>query len=113
MSSLQKNTPSDELTISIDSTAGDNISSSQHNNKEVKVETVMSSSQVSPIQPSESIMDQIWSQTQTNHPNTIYDWRKHTQQRKNSDNNDLVQQNSITNPPLLPSILSENTTSQK
>ena len=49
MSSLQKNTPSDELTISIDSTAGNNISSSQHNNKEVKVETVTSSSQVSPI----------------------------------------------------------------
>ena len=61
MSSLQKNTPSDELTISMDSNAGDNITSSQHNNKEVKVETVLSSSQVSPIKPSESIMDQIWS----------------------------------------------------
>ena len=77
MSSLQKNTPSDELTISVDSNAGDNILSTKHNNKEIKVETVLSSSQVSPIQQSGSIMDQIWSQTQTNDPNTIYDWRKH------------------------------------
>ena len=55
-------------------------------------------------------MDQIWSQTQTNDPNTIYDWQKHAQQRENSDNNNLVKQNYVTNPLLLPSILSENTT---
>ena len=60
MSSLQKNTPSDELTISIDSNAGDNISSTQHNNKEIKVKTVTLSSQVLSIQQSESVMDQIW-----------------------------------------------------
>ena len=91
MSSLQQNIPSDESTISIEINAGDNISSTKHNNKEIKVETVVSSSQESPIQQSESIMDQIWSQTQTNDPNTIYDWRKHAQQRGNSNNNDLVQ----------------------
>ena len=62
MSSLQQNIPSDESTISIDINARDNISSTKHNNKEIKVVTVTLSSQVSPIQPSESIMDQIWSQ---------------------------------------------------
>lgn len=76
MSSSQPNTPSDECTISIDSNAGDTLSFAQHNKKEIKVETVASLSQVSSIQQSESIMDQIWSQTQNNDPNTIYDWRK-------------------------------------
>ena len=112
MSSSQLTTPSDEHTISIDSNAGDNQSFAQHNEKEIKVETVASSSQVSSIQQSESIMDQIWSQTQNNDPNTIYDWRKHAEQKENGNDNDLVQQNYVTNPPLLPSILSENTTSK-
>ena len=79
MSSLQQNIPSDESTISIEINAGDNISSTKHNNKEIKVETIPSSSQVSPIQQPERSMDQIWSQTLTNDPNTIYDWRKHAQ----------------------------------
>jgi len=112
MSSSQPNTPSDEHTISIDSKADNNASFAQHNNKEIKVETVASSSQVSSIQQSESIMDQIWSHTQNNDPNTIYDWRKHAAQREIGNNNDLVQQNYVPNPPLLPSILSENTTSK-
>ena len=43
MSSSQLTTPSDEHTISIDSNARDNISSSQQNNKEIKIETVTSS----------------------------------------------------------------------
>ena len=112
MSSSQLNTPSDGHTISIDSNAGDNISFSKHSNKEIKVATVASSSQVSSIQQSKSIMDLIWSQTQNNDPNTIYDRRKHAQQIENGNNNDLVQQNYATNPPLLPYILSENTTSK-
>jgi len=40
MSSSQQNIPSNESTISIDINARDNISSTKHNNKEIKIETV-------------------------------------------------------------------------
>ena len=61
MSLLEKNNPFDELSVLANINHPSNIPSDELNNEESKVETVNSTSQVSPIQQSESIMDQLWS----------------------------------------------------
>lgn len=75
MNSFENISSLDELSISVNSNDWNNVASIQHNNKEIKIETVTLSSQVSSIHQSGSFMDQIWSQTETNDPHNIYDGR--------------------------------------
>jgi len=79
-------------------------------NSSNKVETVTSSSQTSPIQPSESIMNLIRDQTSAYDPNTIYDWSKHVIQ-ENANNSNIQNNYVVHNQELLPSILSVNKSS--
>ena len=67
MSVSEKNNPFDDYII----TPKTNNNNSKNSSN--KVETVTSSSQESPIQPSDSVMNLIWDQNGANDPNTIYD----------------------------------------
>ena len=104
MSVSEKNNPFDDYIIT---------PKTNNNNSNIslnKVETVTSSSQVSPIQPSESMMNLNWDQTGANDPNTIYDWNKHVKQ-ENVNNSNIQNNYVVHNQELLPSILSVNKSS--
>jgi len=104
MSVSEKNNPFDDYII----TPKTNNNNSKNSSN--KVETVTSSSQVSPIQPSESIMNLTWEQPGVNDPNTIYDWNKHVKQ-ENVNNTNIQNNYVVHNQKLLPSILSVNKSS--
>ena len=71
------------------------------NNGNIQVETVTSSSQVSPIQQSERIMNYEWLQMGTDAP---MDWTQYTQQQESTDNTPTVNTNIIPTivKPILP-----------
>ena len=104
MNVSEQNNPFDEYIIT-PKTNNNNSNTSSN-----KMETVTSSSQESPIQPSESIMNLIWEQKGVNDPNTIYDWNKHVKQ-ENVNNNNIQNNYVVHNQELLPSILSVNKSS--
>ena len=101
MSVSEKNNPFDDYIIT------PRTNNNNSNNSSNKLENVTSSSQASPIQPSESMMNLIWEQKGINDPNTIYDWSKHVQQ-ENVNNRNIQNKYVVHNQALLPSILSVN-----
>ena len=82
MDTSERRNPFDEFIVSSDT-------NNSNNNSSIKVETVTSSSQVSPILPNESVMDLIWSQTLTNEPSITFpselkfDWENYGRQNSN------------------------------
>ena len=82
MDTSERRNPFDEFIVSSDT-------NNSNNNSSIKVETVTSSSQVSPILPNESVMDLIWSQTLTNEPSITFpselkfDWKNYGRQNNN------------------------------
>ena len=54
------------------------------NNVNIQVETVTSSSQISPIQPSESVTNYEWPQIETGAPGAPLDWTQYAKQREST-----------------------------
>ena len=57
---------------------------SADNNVNIQVETVTISSHVSPIQPSESVMNYEWPQIETGVPGAPLDWTQYAKQREST-----------------------------
>ena len=67
---------------------------SAENNVNIQVETVTSSSQISPIQPSESVMNYEWPQMETGDP---LDWTQYAKQRESTVDIKIDANNANTN----------------